>query len=1056
MADDARDAPTKPDVPASVRRQGYTLGERFEHLREIARGGMGRVVEARDRHLDRIVAVKESLDDHPDSLLRFEREVAITARLEHPSIVPVYDAGIASDGMPFYVMRRVSGVSLDRLIDKATTLDKRLPLLRNVLAVAEAIAHAHQRGVIHRDIKPSNVLVGELGETVVIDWGLAKMIDDDELPGTVVRERGTLETAAGAVIGTPGFMAPEQVTAGTTDARSDVYALGACLYYLLAGKTPFHGSAEDEVLERTRAGALDPLDKAVPEELVTIVKVAMATDPAQRYLDAGGLSEELRRFLAGQLVASHRYSPLERSVRWISRHRTAAVAIAGVAIAAAVAVVLVRRLGTEQARTATKADDVLIVQASELVATDPTRAIALLKQLRPDSPRWATLAPLVADARARGIADGYPGHTHFDQIEFNRDPGDHRVLSVGFGVARVTDLAARTSKVVAEGPTAMRAFWCGALVLHNPTLGTLRLVDSRTGAKHDIVWPEEVSAAAAAHGIVAFIDAQHRTVTLDAPVLPITAEPVLVPGATDAKYVGLSLTGQFLLVYRETSTLLYQRDNGWKQLGELPAMTTDPQFADREDRIVFRDDTTKPPSVVERELPSLRELRRWPVTASHDLAYIGTKVYSAAAGVITRLDDPYEVGRSDSPSLFTIARAGGWLAILEAPRRITFARGSIRRTIRSPVDLQAFAADPAGNYVVGIGGGMLLAWNLAPVLPRALPIAAEQVVYRDGGSILTTNIVGMGRRVDNYRFTPEFQIKAEAQLGQIPIMGEIYILPGGVIAARDMVKNIEVAFDPPLLGRTDLSALNVIDANAFLIGTTAGSIERVPTTGAPTVLGKLDAAAVWVTTAGDWTAAQTAGGELWRSAAGKPARTKLTNMTVGIEVTRDGTVYVGSGNALIAWHPSGELTPVADFGNTANAIRTVVGGRIAVITRDHSLHLYEPATQAARLVSNGSFDIAGLDLDISEDGTLAASRIERGLSVVQLATGARWSLADRIDARAVALSTDARYLIASDQSEDVLYRFDVTLPPATAAWVKQATTARSPRSPTAALEWASP
>ncbi|HEX2690707.1 MAG TPA: serine/threonine-protein kinase, partial [Kofleriaceae bacterium] len=166
-------------IPAALR---YRLGA------ELGRGGMGRVVEAFDLQLGRTVALKEVLPrGGPGVARRFLREVQLTARLEHPSIVPLYDAGTTGDGRPFYVMRRVSGRPLDQLMAQAHDLGGRLTLLPAVLAAIDAIAHAHRRGVIHRDLKPANILVGELGETIVIDWGLAKVIgEDDEAPGTVI------------------------------------------------------------------------------------------------------------------------------------------------------------------------------------------------------------------------------------------------------------------------------------------------------------------------------------------------------------------------------------------------------------------------------------------------------------------------------------------------------------------------------------------------------------------------------------------------------------------------------------------------------------------------------------------------------------------------------------------------------------------------------------------------------------------------------------------------------------------------------------------------------
>ncbi|HEV7556423.1 MAG TPA: serine/threonine-protein kinase, partial [Kofleriaceae bacterium] len=254
--DDPPSSPTLYDRPSTPAAGPAKLAARFRAVREIARGGMGRVVEAIDIELGRTVAVKQVLSTHPDARRRFEREIAITARLEHPSIVPLYDAGTSLNGDPFYVMRKLTGAPLDHVIRDATTLDRRLLLLPNLLAVADAVAHAHGRGVLHRDLKPSNVLVGDLGDTVVIDWGLAKIVGDpdDPLSNDQPQPGSSLRTVAGAVIGTPGFMAPEQVTGDPVDARSDVYALGACLYYLLAGAPPISGGSETEILTRTVSG----------------------------------------------------------------------------------------------------------------------------------------------------------------------------------------------------------------------------------------------------------------------------------------------------------------------------------------------------------------------------------------------------------------------------------------------------------------------------------------------------------------------------------------------------------------------------------------------------------------------------------------------------------------------------------------------------------------------------------------------------------------------------------------------------------------------------------
>jgi tetratricopeptide (TPR) repeat protein len=307
---------------------------------EIARGGMGRILAARDRRLGRSVAIKELVLRSGDARARFEREARITARLQHPAIVNIHEAGAWPSGEPFFAMKLVTGEALDRAIAKRSTLSERLELLPNVIAVVDALAYAHSLRVIHRDLKPANVLVGEFGETVVIDWGLAKDLADtngaaDQSAGPARDEAPADQTVAGAVMGTPSYMPAEQAIGDPVDERADVYALGAILYHLLAGAPPYTGKTVDEVLARVISGPPPPLAERVsgiPLDLITIVEKAMSHDADRRYPTAKGLSDDLKRFQTGQLVGSHRYSMSQLVRRWLRRHR-AAVAVAGVALA---------------------------------------------------------------------------------------------------------------------------------------------------------------------------------------------------------------------------------------------------------------------------------------------------------------------------------------------------------------------------------------------------------------------------------------------------------------------------------------------------------------------------------------------------------------------------------------------------------------------------------------------------------------------------------------------------------------------------------------------------
>jgi eukaryotic-like serine/threonine-protein kinase len=315
----------------TVPSEAYALG------REIARGGMGRILVAEDLRIGRRVAVKEVLDTSRVTAQRFEREARVTARLQHPGIVPIYEMGRWPDGAPFYAMRLVEGETLYEAARTKQGLGERLALLPAVIAATEAVAFAHSHDVIHRDLTPRNILVGAYGDTVVIDWGLAKDLgakadaDASETRGPY-RDIAKLDnalTSTGAVVGTASYMPPEQAAGDPVDKRADVYALGAILYQLIASAPPYNRNNSADVLGAIKRGPPAPLESIVPEaprELASIVRKAMAREPADRYPDAAGLARELRRYQTGLVVESHYYSRPDRMRRWFRKHRVLAIA----------------------------------------------------------------------------------------------------------------------------------------------------------------------------------------------------------------------------------------------------------------------------------------------------------------------------------------------------------------------------------------------------------------------------------------------------------------------------------------------------------------------------------------------------------------------------------------------------------------------------------------------------------------------------------------------------------------------------------------------------------
>ncbi len=310
----------------------------YERLGELARGGLGKITRARDLRSGRIVAIKEIIGGAEDAAVRFAREAMITANLQHPAIVPVYEVGRWPDGQPFFAMKLVTGRPLNVVIDEAADLDARLALVSHVLTVADALAYAHGEKVIHRDLKPHNVLCGAHGETVVIDWGLARRLDEQDGTASVHRRISAApgQTYVGAIMGTPAYMPPEQASGKRVDERADVYAIGAMLYHLLAGAPSYSARTIDELIEKVKAGPPRRIAEVVPEvprDLAAIVERAMAPDPEVRYRTALELASDLRRFTTGQLVLAHRYTRGQRIRRFLARHRGAVTASA-IALAA--------------------------------------------------------------------------------------------------------------------------------------------------------------------------------------------------------------------------------------------------------------------------------------------------------------------------------------------------------------------------------------------------------------------------------------------------------------------------------------------------------------------------------------------------------------------------------------------------------------------------------------------------------------------------------------------------------------------------------------------------
>ena len=1042
-------------APPAMPPARYQLGE------EIARGGMGRVVEAMDTTLGRVVALKEALSLDPDSLRRFARETRITARLEHPAIVPVHDAGMGPNGAPYYVMRKIGGKPLEKFVAMGETLESRLALVPHMVAAANAIAHAHERGIVHRDIKPSNILVGDLGEVIVIDWGLAKVIDEveDEVGGPVLVDLDdNLKTRAGIVYGTPGFMAPEQLRGRPVDARCDVYALGATLYHLLSRKPPHHALTADAMMKAAVNAPPTPIGElvsGVPPELSTIIDKALAHDPDERYQDARSLAEDLNRFLTGQLVASHHYTPRERVTRFVKKHKVPVIAVALATFALIVGGwVAYLKVANERDRADASAaearrdkdtaelqkalaeqrnEKLTLSQAWIITDTNPTLAIAMVKPLA--AKHWREVRSIGEAARAGGVAWSLPASPTMASLEMSSD-GTLALGAGDDGVVRLYDLGKRTAQTIAETGTKVLARFADQerkILLWNGT--KLTVIDRVGSGRRDLTVPTPVHDLEVV-GITAYwTDTAGGLWQLDL----AGTQPLQI--SQDEKIIELSPSpdGRWIAMWGENDLLLLDRTQ--------PAKPPWNVAFGRTKGTDWAADSSHLAALVEESAydvemaPVPQIVRRVTVGERFFVAYGNEQLFTIGPTGVAIVSQDYTKPRRQlvgRPVGLGEARDHTMIAASEEGIAVLSPRGD--HYIGIPTGrLTRLAVSSSSPYVLGAIDERLLVWNLDDIQPMKVADHPATATFVGSSAVIATYVDAPAQWID-------LATGKTKTLGQWPAITSSSSAPGGQLAAivdlAHHAKLVSASAEPKdVEGVADM--IGFASPHELLLGSFSGTLLVHDTTTGQTkaLLERKDdlIGIAWSRSEPAWVCAIYKDLTLWRTRLGGESQsTHLPRKpNSSLFIGPDGTVLFAVGAELMAWTTDDTIVqhavlpkPIIEIGTTGTAklVAFTEAGAAYLIDLEHQ----SAVTDIDRALGRTKAVMA------AETGTMVLD--ERGeLWIVEpLIDHKKWILANPpgIALTNPQISNDGRRILAQTAQNLLVWTLDQPLgPEETATWL---------------------